>query len=127
MRKDEYDLNEARELYIARMEAEGNTVLYPAENELQLDIDGMDDHARWLTARDVLDRNEIEYTVVSETPSRSGFPACHIIIKLPESVTPWQRIALQAAFGSDHIRELLSCIRLMRGDAHPTLLVEGPK
>lgn len=124
MRKDEYDLNEARANYIARMEAEGNRVVYPGENELQLDLDSWEDHQRWQQARDVLDRNEIAYEVVYDAASRSGLPGRHIIIRLPGPVNPWQRIAMQAAFGSDHIRELLSCIRLMRGDDHPTLLVE---
>lgn len=30
----------------------------------------------------------------------------------------------EAALGSDPMRELLSSIRLMRGDVHPTLFVE---
>lgn len=124
MRKEDYDLNEARADYIARMEAEGNTVVYPASNELQLDIDSEEDYLRWMATREVLDRNKISYEVVSEKPSRSGLPKRHIIIELPSAIDPWQRIAMQAAFGSDHIRELLSCIRLMRGDDHPTLLVE---
>lgn len=38
-----------------------------------------------------------------------------------------QRIAWQAALGSDPVRELLSAIRHYKGDPHPTLFVEASK
>lgn len=123
--KEEYDLNEVRADYIARMEEEGYKVVIPEPNELQIDIDSDEDYLRWLTAKGVLDRNEIEHQVIREAPSRSGLPGRHIVVRFPQPLDPWQRIALQGALGSDHVRELLSCIRLMRGDEHPTLFVES--
>lgn len=51
-------------------------------------------------------------------------PARHIRIQLPWELTDWERIAWQAALGSDPVRELLSCLRLRKGDAHPTMLIE---
>src|SRR5690606_29610055 len=124
MPKEEYDPNEARADYIARMELEGYKVVLPGPNELQIDIDSDEDYSRWLTAKAVLDRNKVEHQVLRERPSRGGLPGRHIVVWLPEPLDPWQRIALQGALGSDHVRELLSCIRMLRGDEHPTLLVE---
>lgn len=124
MRRDEYDLNESRRDFITRMELEGNRIVLPADNELQIDIDSEEDYLRFLQACAVLERNEVEHKIIRITESRSGYPKRHIIIEWPTLLDPWKRIALQAALGSDHIRELLSSIRLMRGDEHPTLLVE---
>lgn len=74
-----YDMNEAREAYMTRVEAEGCRVVLPCECQLQIDI-GSADH---------------------------------------------YEVFLQAAFGSDPVRELLSATRLMHGDKHPTLFVEA--
>ena len=124
-----YNMNEAREAYLARVRAEGFVVVLPEENQLQLDIDSVEHYRNFLHAAEVIMRNwpfacAIE---IEDHPSSSGFPRRHITLTLPVSVEPWQRIALQAALGSDPIRELLSATRLMRGDIHPTLFVKTPQ
>jgi len=123
-----YDMDEAREAYMLRVELEGKTVVLPADNQLQIDIDSDEHYAVFMRSAEVLLRNwgdtcEIE---VEEHPSSSGMPCRHITLTLPFTVEPWQRIALQAALGSDPVRELLSATRLIRGDIHPTLFVEPP-
>lgn len=121
-----YDMNEMREIYIARVEAEGKVVVTPSDRELQIDIDSEEHYAVFLRSAEVvlLNWGEACDIEIEEHPSSSGLPRRHITLTLPFDVTPWQRIALQAALGSDPIRELLSATRLMKGDVHPTLFVE---
>lgn len=127
--REAYDINEARAVYIARMLAEGNKILYPEDNELLIDIDSEDHYNTFLNSFHILAREcfeEYGQTLTwSEKESRSGYPRKHIYIRLPFEVDVWQRIAWQAALGSDPVRELLSSIRALRGDEHPTLLVEA--
>ena len=123
-----YDMNEVRETYLARIKSEGFAVVLPEGNQLQIDIDSVEHYRNFLHAAEVIMRNwpfapAIE---IEDHPSSSGFPRRHITLTLPFTVEPWQRIALQAALGSDPIREILSATRLMRGDIHPTLFVETP-
>lgn len=126
-----YDINEAREDYIRRMEAEGNTIVYPKENELLIDIDSETHYEQFVESFEIFKREiDAEYCMsvgYTETESRSGFPRRHIRIELPFPLDTWQRIAWQGALGSDPVRELLSALRAHRGDVHPTLLVEKPK
>lgn len=120
-----YDINEAREIFIARVESEGFRVVLPADNELQIDIDTEQHYATLLRSLESVARNvDTLGWGIEAHPSKSGLPRQHITISLPFTVGPFERIAWQAALGSDPMRELLSAIRLMRGDAHPTLFVE---
>ena len=122
-----YDMNEAREAYMARVEADGCRVVLPCECQLQIDIDSADHYEVFLQSARVVLRNWDCATdiTIEDRPSRSGLPRRHITLTLPFAVQPWQRIALQAAFGSDPVRELLSATRLMHGDKPPTLFVEA--
>lgn len=123
-----YDMDEARETFLARVVAEGRQVVIPKPNELQIDIDSEPHFFNFIRAAEAFARNweESRDTTVEIHESKSGFPRRHITITLPFDIDdPWKRIALQACFGSDPIRELLSATRLYRGDIHPTLFVEG--
>jgi hypothetical protein len=94
---------------------------------LKIDIDSEEQFRNFENAIQCIRRNHaFEFSVVYKV-SRSGLPHQHITITLPFKVTPWQRIAWQAAMGSDPVRELLSAIRLQRGDILPTLFVEQPE
>ena len=119
----DYDFEEEREEFIARVTAQGYRVVFPGDNQLQIDIDSAEQYAAFDKAVLRWNRNA-EPFAVEEHPSMSGLPRRHITLTLPYAVTPWQRIALQAAFGSDPVRELLSAVRLQRRDPHPTLFVE---
>jgi hypothetical protein len=124
--QSEYD--ELREDFIKRMEAEGNRIVLPKDNELQVDIDSDEQYAVFQKSLACLKRNESQSDDirVEEHPSRSGLPRRHITVTMPFDLEPWERIAFQAALGSDPIRELVSIFRLMRNDSHPTLFVEAP-
>lgn len=119
-----YDPNEARADFIKRTEAEGFVISYPEADELQIDIDSEEQYETCMKAIDMFCANMDHALTYDEAPSRSGLPRRHIRIRMPFDMTPWQRIALQASFGSDFQRELLSCIRVLRGDEHPTIFVE---
>ena len=122
-----YDMNEARELFLARVAAEGRHVVIPKPNELQIDIDTEQHFENFVCAAEAFARNWDEFrdTWIEIHESKSGMPRWHITLTLPFDIDdPWKRIALQACFGSDPIRELLSATRLYQGDIHPTLFVE---
>lgn len=128
--------DETREAYAKRMEADGFKIVYPAANELQIDIDTEEQYALLLKQVEVFNRNykapfdgdlhcspPIQLKV---WPSTSGKPERrHASIALPFNVDRWQRIAWQAAFGSDPLREMLSLFRALGGDETPGLFVEA--
>lgn len=110
-----------------KCEREGLILSLPAANELQLDLDDEGSHERFMLSWEILARElGLDPTGYRMTKSRRKERGLHVRIELPFDVTPWQRIALQAALGSDPVREVLSCIRLMAGDPNPTLLIEAP-
>lgn len=96
---------------------------------MQIDIDTEEQYTIFVEMSACLIRNwqaisPAPQPTVEEHLSRSGYPRRHITVTLPFNVEPWQRVAFQAAMGSDPFRELLSCVRLLRGDDKPTLFVE---
>jgi hypothetical protein len=119
------DPNETREAYVARSIAEGLIISLPEPNELQIDIDNQAHRDAFNRSFEILSREIGGEITVTETVSKSGTGA-HIRITLPFALDVWQRIAWQAALGSDPVREVLSCLRAMRKDAHPTLMAEKP-
>ena len=62
----------------------------------------------------------------TEKPSKSGEPGkMHITLVFQDrTFTTLERIGLQAMLGSDRVRELLSYVQYLNGDAHPTLFLE---
>ena len=119
------DADEMREEFIARMEKEGFKVVIPEDDEIQIDID-CDAQYELFQRMYVRLRKEYEdVELISATISKGGLPGRHIVIRLPFDLeSPAERIAFQAALGSDPMRELLSLFRARNGDSHPTLLVE---
>lgn len=110
------------EEYLEQWAAEGRTVEFPEENELFIDIDTPDQLARFGIAMDRLRRNFPEISFESKV-SKSGFPHVHFKVKMPWGMDNVERIAWQAVFGSDPIRELLALLRARRGEEIPTLFV----
>lgn len=105
----------------------GLSVVIPAPNQLQIDIDDA-------VSYNVFTRNLgllKQYWGVghkSERTSKSGNPERrHITITLNRDVTPLERIGLQAVLGSDVKREMFSLIRVLEKDAAPTLFFEKAK
>jgi hypothetical protein len=120
--------NELRDEYIARMDTLGLVVTFPDADELQIDLDSNQDWERHEASWRILARDfGLHESARRITPSRNGGERRHVRITMPIDLEPWQRLAFQAALGSDPIRELLSSIRLLNGDEHPSLLVETPE
>jgi hypothetical protein len=117
--------DETRAAFVARVEEEGHRVVYPKPNQLLVDIDSEDQYATFQRALECFKKNHKGAVAIEEHYSRSGAPKRHITVTLPFKVTPWQRVAWQAAFGSDPMREMLSCFRLVHRDPHPTLFMEA--
>lgn len=104
----------------------GLVVIFPKENELQLDIDSAEAYETFDKNLKVL-RQMFPVAEIIETGSRSGGARKHIIVRLKQVViSNEERILLQACLGSDCTRELLSYFRVLRRDPHPTLFFEEP-
>jgi hypothetical protein len=108
---------------IASAEKEGLTAVYPGENELQIDIDNEQSYLFFMKQYETLGWL-LETQNFEEHPSKSGLPRRHITVRLRKSVTPVERICLQACLGSDRVRELLGYVRRKRGESRPTLFFE---
>lgn len=96
--------------------------VFPAGNELQIDIDSAEQYEKFIRNLSVLQGH---YTIHMTTHvSRSGGDHRHVTLTVPGYIDKWQRIAFQAALGSDPTRELLSCIQALEGDPQPTAFRE---
>jgi hypothetical protein len=94
-----------------------------AANELQIDADrfprrltellGVFEHNLWL--------NSVESITFSRSKSKEHW---HVRIVLNEKLPPMDRIALQAIFGSDPMRELMNWMRVRNNAPHPILFLE---
>lgn len=114
----------AREKYIADMTAAGRRVELPAADQLQIDIDSYDAQRAFERSWCIFSREWPEATHEIRA-SKSGPPHAHVYVTVPGwQLEPIERIALQAALGSDPVRELLAVVRLAKGIPHPTLFVE---
>lgn len=103
---------------------EGLEVIYPAADELQIDIDNEHSYRLYLNQKCILNKF-VGIAGTRETYSKSGNPwKLHITIKVNHNLTTLERIGLQAMMGSDRVRELLSYVQYREGDEHPTLFLE---
>lgn len=110
---------------IKKAEEENLKVIFPEENELLLDFDNSVAYDHFENVIHIL---EEYWGVVSrkESPSLSGKPGhVHVIVRLNTQLTSLERIAIQAALGSDGKRELLGIVRVHHDDPHPTLFLEN--
>lgn len=118
--------NTVREDFVRACEEEGKVILYPADNELLIDIDTEEQFQIFQEHIKSLAKNLYKHRLPHLIwPSKSGLPRRHIKVVLPFDLkSPAERIALQASLGSDPMREMLSMVRCIHGDDCPTLLVE---
>lgn len=119
---DDHYVDEPVADYIERKKAEGCTVETPKPNELFIDIDTSEQLTRFGMAMDRMRQDFPGISFESKT-SKSGFPHIHFKVKMPWDMDHVERIAWQAVFGSDPIRELLALLRVRRGEEIPTLFV----
>jgi hypothetical protein len=110
-------INEAKE--------KGLLVVFPAENELQIDIDNEHSYQMYVKQMDIVTKY-VGVESFIEHPSKSGLPKRHITVRLKSPVTMIERIALQACLGSDRVREVLGYVQYKNGDPNPVLFLEKP-
>ncbi len=109
----------------AAADAKGLVVVYPEPNELFIDIDSAEDFA--VFAKNVLVLGDLVVSHKSAS-SPSGKPGrLHVTVTLSRPVaSSIERIALQAALGSDRLHETLSLRIALAGGEHPTVFFEKP-
>jgi len=106
--------------------SKGCRVVYPASNQLQLDIDSdaaFGEFVRRLADLRKWSRMESVPEMVI-TPSKSGLPHRHITLTFDQNFGKWERIALQMLLGSDLVREKMNVLRTVRGNPQPVRLFE---
>lgn len=106
--------------------AKGLVVVYPADNELFIDID--DAESLGVFERGVLWLKSFDPCTWMVMKSPSGKPdRWHVTVKLARQVEDkFERIALQALLGSDRLHEILSWRAAEAGDERPTCFFEKP-
>lgn len=114
---------EDRKAFLMRMENEGFDVCYPENNELFIDLDTEEQYQVFLKQWESLMRFEYDWTY-KVSPSKSGLPRRHIRVDTDIELSDAERIAWQAALGSDILRELLSLVRLDKQEINPTIFIE---
>ena len=102
---------------------EGLNVIFPKDNELQVDIDNEHSFFLFEKQRMILNRF-VPIRDIRIEPSRSGLPKRHITVTLVDPVSQIERLALQAMLGSDRVRELLGYVQHKNNDPHPILFLE---
>lgn len=112
---------------VEQAEKSGLSIVFPASNELQLDIDDWAGLGVLADLTPLLEKHwgpvtRREHTSKSDNPKKR-----HVTLTLEKPLTDLERIALQACLGSDRKRELLSLVRVKIGDPHPTLFYERGK
>lgn len=106
-----------REETIAEASTEGHEIIYASPVSLTLDFDNcveppdLEEKLKLLT-------QFVKPTAVSQWRSRSGF-GWHVVIQLDGPLELTTRIALQAIFGSDWKREMLTLMRPLQGPTGP--------
>ena len=121
--QDTYDMD--RQTYFQECADAGLEIKQPLPNQLFLDFDSDKQYENFLILSKVLERNLAESVDVKVYPSKSGLPHRHAIVSLPWRLSgEWERLAWQAALGSDPVRELLSCVRNLNGEEWPTIFAE---
>lgn len=103
----------------------GLAVVYPAPNQLQIDIDSLD-AAHDYDKRIAFVREHLPDLVVEahRAPSASGLPRLHVTLTLSRSLGALERIAIQSLLGSDPWRELYSFVCHEKGRTLPTCFFE---
>ena len=122
--RDNY--SESRQDFEKRMIGKGYSVQYPRRDQLFIDIDSEEQYQQFLL---MFNRFKVNFQSITfkEEPSNSGLPRRHVYVSLGNKISPIERIALQAIFGSDPVRELLSYFRYLSGDNMPTLFCKKGK
>lgn len=98
----------------------GLAVRIPTPYELFLDLDTNADYDHFLKTIPSLPGVK----TWSKSPSKSGYPKCHVVVEMHYSVTDKERILLQACLGSDRLHELLCYLASKSGNPAPSVFFE---
>ena len=100
-------------------------IILPQANQLQIDYDVPELPERFHKVLDLLVQAFCKlHQSITYIVRKSRHDNLHVTINLPCAIMDIERIAWQAIFGSDHMREGLSMMSQRRGIANPTLLIE---
>jgi len=103
----------------------GCTLRVAAEDELFIDIDTEEQFQRYLLVRPLMFAHfGIQFKDWVITPSKEGLPHRHVTVKLKTPLPLLARVALQAALGSDPLREFLSVRRALNGEDNVVIFFE---
>jgi hypothetical protein len=109
---------------VAKARRDGFDVVWPELDQVLLDLDdqnAMEHYERILPmAKDIFGAVERR-----RWRSKSG-QGWHVVVEVDHELTAIQRVALQAAMGSDRKRELMATARAMRRDEHVSVLFKPP-
>lgn len=126
---DQYDTFKSAEEVA---EQRGLVVVYPKDNELQLDIDSEEQWTEFIRRKAFFDEffwgQSQTYEMVT-TISASGYPKRHVTMAFKDrTFDHYQRMTYQAALNDDPKRTFLGLARLLQGrdDNPPTTLFEKP-
>lgn len=104
---------------IAEAKAEGFDVVRSDDRTLLLDLDTPESLAQYKRVLPLL-LEHFNVDALTKWKSKSG--NTHVSIKLTDTYPPMVRFALQAALGSDAVRELLIVLQHLNGCNEPSLL-----
>lgn len=121
-----YDFDSIKSEHAFKLaENRNEKVVLPAEDELLIDIDSLEDYNYFILMVDKFSLHVNKVVRYWAEPSRSREAEhYHMYVKLTDRVNPQERILYQALLGSDRARELFSLVRYLNDDEHPTLFIE---
>ncbi len=103
--------NDLKDILAQPRPPSGCTVVTPAADELFIDIDSLDDLGRFLERFEETFKGMFPTATYKISPSR-GKGKFHVVVKAEGLVfTDIQRVAAQAALGSDWRRELFAVVK----------------
>lgn len=105
---------------VAKAAALGLAIVYPNPRELFLDIDSDADFAAFKKHVAIVIAHVEAWRSTPSPSGRSG--RRHVVVTLKRELSDVERIAWQAALGSDRIRELLSLRNIANGNTRPPTL-----
>lgn len=113
---------EAKEALAAKGTYPNHEVVVASSDEIMLDYDTKNVPEVFLNVLQVMQTQRFRNGKTTYSLFQSKGGNCHVVVKLPEPIADVERIAWQAAFGSDPIREALSLVSVSRNVKSPVLL-----
>jgi hypothetical protein len=128
--KEGFEYEISNEEVIEKVKAAGYEVVEATDRQLFLDIDSEEQYEVFMDRFALFNRffagetMELPFTL---RPSIGGLPGRHIVIELPEPMPILERIAWQAAMGSDPKKEFNNLLGVHFNIPHHIVLFNRPK